>query len=330
MTRLPSPHFPPPSPLKRQTARLLAYGVGVPLMRLLEWSGQLPRLQKRLYQRQYQPDKLSSYFGSYQPTAQDVLVCAYAKSGTNWMMHLAVQVAYRGQAEFDFLHQLVPWPDAPGYYRFPSLAESLWPHSPMTGLRVIKTHLAAAYVPYTKSARYICVVRDPKDVFVSNYHFVRAIMMGPMMPSISAWLDNFLSPYFAAGSWVEHLCGCWQQRHLDNVLFVTFGEMSADLPGIVRRVAALLGVTLTQKEVEVVVHKCSFDYMRRINHKFSPPPALLPPWSAKKASMIRRGKRGSSGAMLTTAQQRRIDEYWRQELRRLNCDFPYDEKFVTA
>ncbi len=329
VTPPPPPRFPPPSQLKRGTARLLAFGVGVPAIRLLERTGQLSRLQKRIYLAQQQPDKLRAFFGDYQPTAKDVLVCAYIKSGTNWMLHLAVQVAYRGQAEFEFLHQLVPWPDALPSFGFPPLGAPLWPYSPTTGLRVIKTHLPAAYVPTAQPARAIAVVRDPKDVFVSSYHFFRDTMLGPMMPSVSGWLASFLSPTFLGGSWAEHVSGYWQQRHQENVLFVTYGEMKANLPGVVRRVAALLQVDLTEAEIATVVHKCSFDYMRQINHKFTPPAAMLPPWVAGDANMIRNGKRGTSGAMLTAVQQQRIDDHWRQELRRLNCDFPYDEKFVA-
>ena len=48
-----------------------------------------------------------------------------------------------------------------------------------TGLRVIKTHLEWEQIPYTPDARYICILRDPKDAFVSNYLFVRDVMFGP-------------------------------------------------------------------------------------------------------------------------------------------------------
>jgi hypothetical protein len=29
-------------------------------------------------------------------------------------------------------------------------------------------------------------------------------------------------------------------------------------------------------------------------------------------------------------QQRRIDEYWRADLKSLDCDFPYDAEFATS
>ena len=34
----------------------------------------------------------------YVPTEHDVFVCSYFKSGTNWTMQIATQIAYRGRA----------------------------------------------------------------------------------------------------------------------------------------------------------------------------------------------------------------------------------------
>jgi hypothetical protein len=47
------------------------------------------------------------------PTASDVIVATYAKRGTNWALQIAPQIAYYGEAEYDFIHDLVAWPDAP-------------------------------------------------------------------------------------------------------------------------------------------------------------------------------------------------------------------------
>src|SRR5215471_4515279 len=49
-----------------------------------------------------------SNFPNYEPGEHDVLVCAYFKSGTNWTMQIATQIAYRGAAEFEHIHDLVP------------------------------------------------------------------------------------------------------------------------------------------------------------------------------------------------------------------------------
>jgi hypothetical protein len=110
-----------------------------------------------------------------------------------------------------------------------------------TGLRVIKTHYALANVPFEPHSRYIAVVRDPKEVCVSGYFFLRSLVFGPMMPSMSRWVDYFLSPDFEQGSWAKHLASYWAVRERPNVLFLTYGEMKRDLPGTVTRVAELMG-----------------------------------------------------------------------------------------
>jgi hypothetical protein len=46
--------------------------------------------------------------------------------------------------------------------------------------------------------------------------------------------------------------------------------------------------------------------------------------------MMRRGESGKSAELISAEQQRRIDDYWRAELVRLDCDFPYDAAFTPA
>jgi uncharacterized protein YecE (DUF72 family) len=156
---------------------------------------------------------LSQFPKSFEPSERDVLVCSYFKSGTNWTMQIAVQIAHRGRGEFEHVHDLVPWPDMADRARYAVPLDDDRPaRSAPTGLRVIKTHMALDALPYSPAARYICVVRDPKDVFVSGYHFTRAMVMGPLMPSVDAWLDAYLSPDAPMGSWARHLASGWNLR----------------------------------------------------------------------------------------------------------------------
>ncbi len=296
----------------------LLYGVLVPTVKTLEYLGLWPRLIARPVNR--------AAFGDYEPTAHDVLACSYQKSGTNWLLQIAVQIAHRGHAQFENIRDLVSWPDSPvASFGFPPLRGSGLESRSPTGLRCIKTHLALGDVPYTSAGRYVALVRDPKDVFVSSYHFVRALLLGPMMPTVAHWLDLFLSEGYPQGCWARHLNSYWRVRDRGNVLFLTYESLQDDLPGAVRRIATLAGVELSPEESDAVARQATFTHMKQLGPKFEPP--MITPWSVPQGSVVRQGRRGSSDQLLTAEQQRRIDVYFRERLSRLGCDFPYDEHY---
>jgi hypothetical protein len=267
---------------------------------------------------------LGKFHEPYDPTPHDVFICSYFKSGTNWTMQIAVQVAHRGAAAYDHIHDIVPWPDIAPRARFAvPLGDDRPRAAAPTGLRVIKTHLPLDRVPYSPAARYVCVVRDPKDVFVSSYHFIRA-HAGFLMPPAAAWLDAYLSPDTALGSWAVHLASYWRARDRPNMLFLTYEQMRRDLEGTVQAIAAFMGVDLTADERAAVVRQSTFAHMKSIENKFETRGA---PWTTARGAMMRSGKHGASAEMLSAADQVRVDDYWRAELARLECDFPYDAAF---
>ena len=268
-------------------------------------------------------------FKGYQPTSHDVFVCIPAKSGTNWTMQIAYQIAHYGQGTFDHIHDVVPWPEAP-WSTIVSLDDpSTYEHAP-TGLRVIKTHLESQYVPYSPDAKYIVVIRDPKEMFVSSYFFSAGMLPKSAVLKVEEWLALFLSKDFPYGSWAAHVASYWPWRTRANVLVLTYDEMKADLAGVVRRIADLMGVELSEAAVDLVVEKSSFSYMKQHEHQFMP--AIPFPFNhlLGRPAMIRRGERGRSSELLSPAQQAQIDDFMQSELQRYGCDFPYAEVFGMA
>ena len=108
------------------------------------------------------------------------------------------------------------------------------------------------------------------------------------------------------------------------MLFLTYEQMRADLGSAVDAIAALMGVDLTADERAAVVRQSTFAHMKSIEDKFESRGA---PWSSASGAMIRSGKHRASGEMLSTVDQLRVDDYWRAELARMECDFPYDAAF---
>jgi hypothetical protein len=305
-------------------ARALALGLLWPIFKCFEWYGSWPRALGRGFTRRM------FAVGRYDPAPNDVLIGSYFKSGTNWTMQTALQVAHRGRADFEHIHDYVPWYELPEKQAYAvKLDEDRVRAGAERGLRIIKTHLPMQVLGHSPNGYYIWVVRDPKDVFVSSYRFIQSVMMGPLMPSVDKWLDAFLSDDTMLGSWAEHVQGCWALRDEPNVLFLTFEEMKADGPRAIERMARLLGVDLTAQELAAVIERSSFDYMKSIGHKFDTM-GISPPWVRPRGAMVRRGARGSASELLGPAEQARIDDYWRQALIELGSDFPYDELYVRA
>jgi hypothetical protein len=266
-------------------------------------------------------------FRGYTPGPQDVFVMTYAKSGTNWMMQIAWQLIHHGKGEYDHIHSVVPWPDAPltapmmGDYAIPLELATAWQTAPERK-RVIKTHFNWELLPYSDQAKYIAVVRDPKDVFVSAYHFLHG-GLGSAMPSVDTMYRLFVTgKFFLGGSWPANAAGYWGQRDRGNVLVMSYKAMKRDLEGTVRQVAAFLDIKVPDDVIREVCAKSSFEYMKPIDHKFATFQSV--PWR-NRAQMIRTGKQGGSGEMLSAEQQRAIDEHCIAELKRLGSDLPYEE-----
>ncbi|VAW35420.1 hypothetical protein MNBD_CHLOROFLEXI01-4314 [hydrothermal vent metagenome] len=314
---------------KMQRARKLmllpTYGLFVPIIRLLDWFGLAGRTLRFFHKKLSEKLQIEKSFSGYEPNEHDVIVSAYVKSGTNWMMQIAHQIANRGQGEFEHIHDVIPWPDGMPDYALALEHDAVYKAAP-TGLRVIKSHLSLEYIPYSPSARYICVARDPKDMMVSGYYFFRDTALGPLMPSAEAYLELLFSKEFLFNSWAQHIHSFWQARHRDNVLFLTFREMKQDAVQNVSRIASFMDVDLTDAELAAVVEQSTFAAMRAIDHKFFP--GLITPWSNINGKMMRKGKVGDAGSLFTAVQLTQIDTHFKQVLQELGSDFPYDQFFT--
>jgi hypothetical protein len=312
---------------------ILFYVVIMPLNWVLTKIGLGSVLVKMMNRRQTSA-KIAKVFEGYEPTTHDVFVSTFSKSGTNWMMQIAHQIAFRGDGEYAHIHDVICWPDM-GPKRSKRIAiplndERVQQVSP-TGLRVIKTHLSANYVPYSDKARYLVVIRDPKEVFVSSYFFAGGAA-GPLMPKPDVWFDLFLTDNFPmdfGNTWAEHTASYWALKDKPNVLVLLFRDMKKDLPGAIRKVADVMGVHLSDAELNAVLEKSTFAYMSSIEDKFTPMPKGTLPWG-DGLKMMRAGKSGNAKELLTPEQQKRIDAHFEQAFSRLGSDFPYREYFALA
>jgi hypothetical protein len=304
---------------------MLLMGLLIEIGKRIGLGKQLVRLAMRRMRSQTTKKKA---FDGYQPTEHDVFVATFAKSGTNWMMQIAQQIAHRGEAEFPHIHAVVPWPDAPSLG--PIALDDAGPRdaSP-TALRIIKTHLETEFVPYDEKSTYLTVLRDPKEVLVSSYYFMGGILGVLSHVTIEDWYEVATAPGGLIESWAVHAASFWDWRDRPNVLVLNFAEIKRTPRESIERVAAIMGVELTGAQLAKVIERASVDYMKAHESQFAPP---QPPFGdqSKPTLMIRRGASGKSEELLSQTQQAKIDRLCLEGLRRIGSDFPYAREFEMA
>lgn len=184
--------------------------------------------------------------------------------------------------------------------------------------RAFKTHWRGDEVP--QGCRYICVIRDPKDVAVSFYHFFAGWMFEPGSIALDAFVRDFFIPGSRSGRYWEHLLSWWEYRSRDDTLLLSFEDMKADLPGTVQRVAAFLGLDVSQQTLDIATRQATIDFMKAHERQFDDhllraarePACGLPPGG--ETSKVRAGRVGDHKQTLSPKVIDLLDGIWRETI----------------
>lgn len=232
--------------------------------------------------RTYQSALLdSTRWNRYVPRDDDVIVATPYKSGTTWTLNIVRRLIFLGQEAPPYKEL---WIDS--RFQWP-LDELLTTMEGQTHRRYIKTHLALDGLPYYPQLKYIVVGRDVRDVFMSFWNHYRSMgpefaervntlpdRVGPPFPACpedihQAWRDWITRGWFEWESegypfWgnMHHMQSWWAYCHLDNILFVHYADLKADLAGEIRRIAAFLGIELSEAALTNMLPTLSLSAMR--------------------------------------------------------------------
>jgi hypothetical protein len=240
----------------------------------------------------------------------DVWISSPIKSGTNWMMNIVHQLLTGGDADFDSIYGVVPWPefvDRPGQPA--AEVHERVAAMPAGVRRAFKTHSPPPATPFVKAGqgkdmRYVIVFRHPDEALVSakvffemhteaffdQWQVPKAAMTRPDFPT---FYREVVDAKGMQGAVFGLLAAWWPLRHEPNVLFMHFTDLKQEPAAALRKVASFLGVTPNATQWSAIEQYCSFPWMKDHESQFETfPNTLVPPLAT--GAMIRKGKVGAA------------------------------------
>jgi hypothetical protein len=183
----------------------------------------------------------------------DTFVISYPKSGNTWTRFLVSNLAYpKTPADFSNINTLIPDPE--------SLSKRELESSPRP--RILKSH--TYFDP--RFPRIIYIVRDPRDVAVSEYHFHRKRRLVPDDFPIAQHVTNFVKGTTTQyASWGENVVSWLMTRgHRPGFLFLRYEDLLADTFSEMKKVAQFLAVPSSDALIRQAIERSSTERMREL------------------------------------------------------------------
>ena len=240
----------------------------------------------------------------------DIWISAPVKSGTNWTMNIVHQLLTGGDASFDSIYSVVPWPsfvERPG--QPPQEILDRIEAMPASRRRAIKTHAAPPEMPFIKAGtgkdvKYLVVCRNPEEAVVSFkifldqhtdafYDLWKVPRPAMTRPDFGAFYREVFDPRGMQGMLFGFVASWWPLRHEKNVRLMHFADMKRDQRGSIREIADFLGIAPSTAAWAKIDEYTSFDWMKRNEQKFDTLPNT-PVRVLEPGGMMRKGKAGAS------------------------------------
>lgn len=183
----------------------------------------------------------------------DTFLVSYPKSGNTWVRFLLANLIHPNETvTFANINHLLP---APGVITRRFLKTVPRP-------RILKSH-----EPFdARFKKVIYLVRDPRDVAVSEFFFDRKKRY--IDPATT--LDQFIAPFLAGhtssyGSWWEHVASWIGARHSNPAfLLMRYEDLLSNPIPETAKIAEFLGIQADEARFKAAVERSSADKMRKL------------------------------------------------------------------
>jgi hypothetical protein len=247
----------------------------------------------------------------------DVFLVSYPKSGNTWIRFLISNLVYQDEpATFANIESRVP-----SIYMLPDRVLRGFPRP-----RILKSH--ECFMPWYRNVVYI--VRDPRDVAVSYYHYNLKKGLLPPTCSIQDYIPQFLADELdmRCGAWGDHVMSwmCMKETR-DKFLLLRYEDVLASAETELARVAQFLNLPITPERLQHAVRFSSADRMRDLEKKQGKDWAFAK-GMRRDIPFVRAAVSGSWRSGLPPDSVREIEAAWGNVMQELG--YPLSEDLQTA
>ncbi len=267
-------------------------------------------IHPRLIVKDYLRD--SSIWNLFAHRRTDIAIASCYKSGTTLTQQI-VNLLINGHDDFDHLHDLSPWVEHTG----DPLDQKMEQIEKLPERRFFKTHLPFEALPYHPTWKYICLVRDGRDVGMSLFNHVHALTPEARLTSPvnlykpSSDFGEFWDEWIETGKpywdFVEFINSWLRVRHFPNVLLVHYNDLINNKPTQLEKLARFLNINLDSHQKDTILYKTSMEYMRQNAKKFEHR-------DFEKHRFIYKGINGRWQNLLSARQLKRYDNLLAQKI----------------
>jgi len=238
----------------------------------------------------------------------DVFLVSFPKSGNTWTRFLIANLVHpETPANWANIHALVPDPDGTAKKIFDQMERP----------RIIKSH--ECFDP--RYPRVMYIVRDPRDVALSQYHYHRKCMKIADDYPMEKFVDRFIAGQTCPhGSWGENVATWLATRKNDpRFLLLRYEDLIADTARELGKIAAFLNIEASRERLEQAAERSSAENMRKLE-KTQSHLSTLTKTSRKDLPFVRAASSGGWKSGLPPALSAKIENAWAPLMRHLGYE----------
>lgn len=185
--------------------------------------------------------------------------------------------------------------------------------------RVFKSFYPVYFLPkaiWSQSNKVIYVVRNPKDMICSEYHFLRNTFFFNAHFAMDDIVNGIVNDAWSISPRSDHIINYWNvSKHLPNVMFIAYEDLVTDAFLNIKKISKFLECKYTDQQLMELKEYVSFDNMRKIktinreNYVASIEKHVGKTRPDAEFKFLRKGKVGGYRDDLNDEQIKKIDEW---------------------